>query len=268
MQDVIQLLLEHGYVVLFVWVLLEQAGLPIPAAPMLLAAGALAALGWLSLPVAIFVAVLGALPSDLAWYYLGRHRGTAALNVVCRIALEPDSCVRRTQDVFARHGLRSLLFVKFVPGLNAVAAPLAGAFRTRLRSFLAWDVAGALLWASVLVGLGHLLSDQIERFAQAVADLGIWAAVLFGGTVALYIAGKYLERRRFVRQLRIDRVTPDELRRKLEANENLVVIDLRSAIEIEIDPVTIPGALHMLPEELQQRHPEIPRDREVVLYCT
>ncbi|MCI0403802.1 MAG: VTT domain-containing protein [Acidobacteria bacterium] len=268
MSEAFQFLLRHGYAVLFGAVFAEQIGLPLPAIPVLLAAGALAGMKRFAFLAIVLVAVLASLLSDLIWYALGRRRGHSILNLLCRISLEPDSCVRRTEDVFARHGVRALVVAKFIPGLNTAAPPLAGMFRMRLSRFLLWDGAGALLWAGTFCGAGYLFSAQLERVATSAGRLGGWLVVLVLGALAAYISWKYIQRRRFIRQLRTARVTPEELMRKLEADEEIVVVDLRHSFEFEADSVKIPGSLHMLPEELNHRHTEIPRDREVVLYCT
>lgn len=268
MNEALQFLLRHGYAVLFAFVFAEQIGLPLPAIPILLAMGALAGIGQLSFIVALLVAVLASLMSDLIWYELGRRRGHSVLNLICRIFLEPDSCVRRTEDAFAQYSARALLIAKFVPGLNTVAPPLAGIFRIGLLRFLVFDSAGALLWAGAFSGAGYLFSAQLELIAMFALRLGIWLAVLLGGLLAAYIAWKYVKRQRFIRKLRIARITPEELMRKLETGEEIVVVDLRNSLHFEADGVKIPGAIHMLPEELERRHQEIPRDRDVVFYCT
>ncbi|HLE04701.1 MAG TPA: DedA family protein, partial [Anaerolineales bacterium] len=154
MNEAFQFLLRYGYAVLFGFVFAEQLGLPIPAIPVLLAMGALVGAGHFSLAIAIPVALLAALLSDVIWYQLGRYRGPSVLNLICRISLEPDSCVRRTENVFASHGARALLFAKFIPGLSTAAPPLAGIFRMRLPRFLIWDGAGTLLWIGTFVGTG------------------------------------------------------------------------------------------------------------------
>jgi membrane protein DedA with SNARE-associated domain len=268
MNELVQFVLRHGYAVLFFFVLVEQIGLPVPAVPALLAAGALAGANRVSLPAAILAAVSACLVSDLIWYELGRKRGQSMLSLLCRISLEPDSCVRRTEDVFARHGVRALLVAKFVPGLNTAAPPLAGMFRMRLARFLLWDAAGALIWAGTFCGAGYVFSAQLERVARLVGRLGAWLVVLLGSALAGYIAWKYIQRRRFLRQLRIARVPPEELMEKLTAREEVVVVDLRHSLEFDTDNVMIPGSLHLLPDELDHRHHEIPRDRDVILYCT
>ncbi|HKS97347.1 MAG TPA: VTT domain-containing protein [Terriglobia bacterium] len=268
MSETIRFLLRHGYSVVFVWVFAEQVGLPIPSAPILLGAGALAGQHHLSLAEALTLAVLASLASDLIWYELGRRRGHAVLNLICRISLEPDSCVRRTEDLFTRNGARSLLFAKFVPGLGTVAPPLAGLFRMRPSRFILWDVGGSLAWAGAFLGTGYIFSSQLERVAQYSLRLGSGLVVLLVAGLAGYLTRKYIQRRRFLRSLRIARITPEELKQKLEAGEPLVVVDLRNSTEFDAADGKLPGALHLDPREIEQHHDEIPRDRDVVLYCT
>lgn len=268
MSETLQFLLRHGYAVLFAWVFAEQLGLPIPAIPALLAIGALAGVDRFSFAMALTVAVIAALLSDTIWYQLGRHRGHSVLNLLCRISLEPDSCVRRTEDIYARHGPRALLFAKFLPGLSTVAPPLAGMFRMSLGRFLLCDGAGALLWAGAFIGTGFIFSAQLERVAALALRLGTGLLLLLLGLFAAYIFWKYVQRQKFLRQLRIARIAPAELKRMLDASEDIVVVDLRHSLEFEGDSVKLPGALHILPEEIEERHQEIPRDRDVVLYCT
>lgn len=265
MTEVLQFLVGHGYTVLFVYVFAEQIGLPLPAAPLLLAAGALAGAEQLNLALAIIVPSLAALLADTLGYELGRRRGSQILQLLCRISLEPDSCVRRTQDVFARHGARSLLVAKFIPGLSTVAPPLAGIFRMRISRFLLFDGLGAFI---AFTGLGFLFRDQLERLAASAMALGtrlVWILVV---ALAGYIGWKYLQRRRFLRELRIARITPDELKQSLDVGEDVIIIDLRHSLDFEAEPMTIPGALQFSPDQLEQRHNQIPRDRDVVLYCT
>jgi membrane protein DedA with SNARE-associated domain len=268
MNEAFQFLIRHGYTILFVGVLTEQIGLPLPAIPLLLAAGALAAAGQLNLVLALGLAVAAALFSDIVWYELGRRRGTRVLHLLCRIALEPDSCVRRTEDVFARHGARSLLVAKLIPGLSTVAPPLAGIFRMRFPHFLVFDGLGALVYVGIFTGLGYVFSDQLERVAASALQLGTWLGVVLVGGLAAYVLWKYIHRQRFLRQLRIARLTPDELKQQMDSGEHVVIVDLRHTAEFGAEPETIPGALHLSPEHLEQRHHEIPRDRDVVLYCT
>lgn len=268
MTETLQFLVQHGYTVLFVWVFVEQMGLPLPAPPLLLAAGALAGAEQLNLALATVLPSVAALLADTLGYELGRRRGTQILQLLCRVSLEPDSCVRRTQDVFARHGARSLLVAKFIPGLSTVAPPLAGIFRMRISRFLLFDGLGAFIWVGAFTGLGFLFRDQLERLAASAMGLGTGLVGILMVALAGYIGWKYVQRRRFLRELRIARMTPDELKQRLDVGEDVLIIDLRHSLDFEAEPVTIPGALQFSPDQLEQRHNQIPRDRDVVLYCT
>jgi membrane protein DedA with SNARE-associated domain len=268
MSDPLEFLVRHGYAVVFASVLAEQLGLPIPAVPVLLAAGALAGAGNLSLALVLALSLVGALAGDLLWYELGRRRGMRIVQLLCRISLEPDSCVRRTEGSFERHGARSLLFAKFVPGLSTVAPPLAGVFRMRLGRFFAFDAAGTLLWAGGFVALGFAFADELERIADQAAVLGGGLFALLLGGLGLYVVVKLASRRRFLRQLRIDRITPEELKRKIDAGEEVVVVDLRHSLDFEADPALIPGALRVDAARIEETPESMPRDREIVLYCT
>jgi membrane protein DedA with SNARE-associated domain len=258
-------LISNGYALLFGWVLLEQMGLPIPAAPLLIAAGALARAGKMNLTFAVVLAFIAVILADLFWYSLGRFRGGRILKLLCRISLEPDSCVRRTQNLFVRHGVHSLLVAKFVPGLNTAAPSLAGIFRMPVRRFMIFDSLGGFFWVVTVTSVGLILSDQLEQIALRWG--GRLVAVLAGSLTA-YVLWKFIQRRRFLRRLRIARITPQELMDKLTAGENISIVDLRQPMDIEAFPQMIPGALRIAMEEIEDRHGEIPRDRDVVLYCS
>ncbi len=261
MEEITRQLIEHGYLILFVWVLLDQAGLPLPSAPLLLAAGALAGLGELNIVWVLAVAAGAGLPGHLLLYEFGRRRGGRMLNLVCRVSLEPDSCVRRTEQLFGRHGARAILFARLVPALETVAPALAGIFRMRFGHFLAYSIAGTLIWSFVFVGLGFVFDEQLAWISQLAARLGDGLFVLLVGSFLIYLAAKYVRRRRFIRDLDVARITPEELRDKMEAGENIEIVDLRHAKDLEARPGTIPGALHIPVEEFDARHREIPRDR-------
>jgi membrane protein DedA with SNARE-associated domain len=258
-------LIRHGYALLFGWVLLEQLGLPIPAAPLLIAAGALARAGKMNLTFAVALAFIAVILADLFWYSLGRYRGVRILKLLCRISLEPDSCVRRTENLFVRHGVYSLLVAKFIPGLNTAAPSLAGIFRMPVRRFIIYDSVGGLFWVVTITSLGLIFSDQLERIALR---WGGWLVAALAGSLAAYVLWKFIQRRRFLRRLRMARITPKELMDKLTAGENISIVDLRQPIDIEAFPQMIPGALRIAMEEIEDRHGEIPRDRDVVLYCS
>ncbi|MGB7947266.1 MAG: VTT domain-containing protein [Candidatus Binatia bacterium] len=258
-------LIGHGYALLFGWVLLEQLGLPIPAVPLLIAAGALARTGKMNLTFAVALAFIAVILADLFWYSLGRYRGGRILKLLCRISLEPDSCVRRTENLFVRHGVHSLLVAKFIPGLNTAAPALAGIFRMPVRRFMIFDSLGVLFWVVTFTSLGLIFSDQLEQIALR---WGGWLVAVLAGSLAAYVLWKFIQRQRFIRGLRIARITPKELMDKLTAGENISIVDLRQPMDIEAFPQMIPGALRIGMEEIEDRHGEIPRDRDVVLYCS
>ncbi|MBZ5699402.1 MAG: VTT domain-containing protein [Acidobacteriia bacterium] len=268
MNEMLEFVVRHGYLLVFAWVFAEQAGLPIPSAPLLLAAGALSGSHQMNLGLAITFAVFGAVASDTLWYELGRRKGPRVLRFICRISLAPDSCVRQTQVSFERNGSHVLLVAKFIPGLNAMAAPLAGIIRMGRRRFVSSDALGALLWAGAFMVTGYAFSGELERIAAQAAYLGEGLLVLLLAAFAGYIGWKLYNRQKFLRGLHIGRITPEELKGKIDAGEDVIILDLRHALDFEAQPETIPGALHMDAAELEEAHEVIPHNREIVLFCS
>jgi membrane protein DedA with SNARE-associated domain len=266
MGHTVEFVVHHGYALLFWWLLAEQGALPLPSVPLLLACGALARSGQLNPALVVLSGLAACLIADNIWFQVGRRRGGRILHFLCRVALEPDSCVRRTENAFERYGVRSLLVAKFIPGLNAVAAPMAGSAGTRLGRFLWFDTLGVLIWLVTYCGIGYAFSDQIETVALYAMQMGRWAIVLMAALLAAWILWKYIQRQRFLRKLAVARITVEELRDKLDSGEQLLIIDLRSALQAEL--FSIPGALRISSEELAERHGDIPRDRDVILFCS
>jgi membrane protein DedA with SNARE-associated domain len=267
MNDIIQFLIHHGYAFIFVWMFGEQMGVPVPAAPVLLATGALAGEGELSLLAGIAIALIAILGSNVLWYWIGRKKGRPILALLCRISFKPDSCIRGTAEMFARHGSRSLLFAKFVPGISTLAPPLAGIFHMNLKKFLLLDVLGSLAWVGFYAGVGYIFSDELENVVLYAERTGSYLGVILVGGLATIILGKYARRLRFLHQLRISRISPEELEQKMEKGEPLVILDVRHALEVEAEPYEIPGAIFLPVETMEAHLPEIPLDREIILYC-
>lgn len=268
MNDVLEFLIAYGYFFVFGWVLAGQAGIPLPVVPLLIAAGALCGAGHLDFATVIALSVLATLLADGAWFWIGRRHGRRVLGFLCKMALEPDSCVRTTEDRFARRGLYALVIAKFIPGLSTVAPPLAGASAMTFRTFLLIEVVAALLWTLAFALPGFLLSGEIEKVTENVSAAGTWLLVALLASVVLYIAVKLLQRQLFFRQLRMARITPQDLKVAIDEGCNLMVVDLRHAADFDLDPLVIPGALRVAADELAARHHEIPRNRDIVLYCT
>jgi membrane protein DedA with SNARE-associated domain len=267
MANIIPFLIQHGYTVLFLWVFAEAIGLPIPVAPLLITLGALSGVGQMNLFLCIGLGVCAALLSDIFWYATGRLLGSKVLSMLCRISLEPDSCVRRTENIFARYGANALLITKFVPGLSAVSTPLAGTIDMRPSRFLLFDILGIIAWIGSYVLFGYIFSRELDRALDYAAGMGETLSVLVVGGLTLYILRKYALRRRFLRELFVAHITPEELKQKLDAGEDIMVIDVRHSLDFEADPYIIPGAL-IIPSEQLENHPDVPRDREIVVYCS
>src|ERR1017187_2327745 len=229
---------RHGYVLLFFWILAEQGALPLPSAPLLLACGALAKDGRLAPHWIVLTGVAACLIADNFWFMLGRRRGARVLHFICRVALEPDSCVRQTETAYQRYGSRFILFHTLV----------------------------ALIWISSVAGVGYIFSGQLDKAGDYAARMGSSVAVLAVGLLAAWIGWKFAQRRRFLKKLAVARITAAELKVKLKAGEEIVVVGVRTALASEVD--SVPGALRIPLEDLETRHDEIPRDRDIILFCS
>ena len=268
MNNALEFLIHHSSAVLFAAVLANQLGVPVPAAPFLIAVGALARTGEASPAVAIALALAAAFVAHSIWYEAGKRGGRRILKLVCRIAIEPDACVRRTENTFARYGLKTLLIAPFIPGLGAVSHPLSGMIGVPFARFILHSIGGIGLWASTLIGLGYVFGRQLVALVEGGSSAAAKLATAVAVAVAGYIVWKLLQRHLLLRRYRMARIGPEELREKIGAGHPITIIDLRHPQDIELEPRMIPGALRILPEELELRHREIPRGGEVVLYCT
>jgi membrane protein DedA with SNARE-associated domain len=257
---------RFGYALVFVWVLAEQAALPIPSIPLLIAVGALVRGERLNAAVALASCAAGSLIADSVWFYFGRRRGKRVLRFLCRISISPDSCVRKTEKAFQRYGLNTLLVAKFVPGLNAVAAPLAGDSGIGVMRFIVVDTLGILIWSGAYIGIGYLFAGQLELAFDYVERLGSGLLIVAAGLFAAWIFWKWTQRRKLLKQLDVDRITPEELRERMDAGEALYIVDVSGGPENE--PASLAGALRISPEELAAAPDRIPRDREIILYCS
>jgi membrane protein DedA with SNARE-associated domain len=268
MEQLTALLVQYGLMVVFANVFLEQAGVPVPAVPTLLVAGALAAGGGPSLAAIIGVAVLGSLLGDIIWYVAGRIYGMRVLQLLCRISISPDSCVRETETRFMRWGPVSLIIAKFVPGFSTVAPPLAGALRIKCSRFLFYSALGAALWAGLAAVAGTLFHRQIDWLLAKLGEMGIYALIVVAVALALFVAVKWRERRRFFKALRMARISVDDLYRLMQEGAEPVVVDVRSPSAREIDPRRVPGAIPIDVHNLDAELARVPPDRDIIVYCT
>jgi membrane protein DedA with SNARE-associated domain len=249
-------------------VLLEQLGLPVPAYPTLVVAGALAAHGAIPFPRLALAVLVATLAADTLWFLLGRRHGAFMLKLVCRMSLSPDTCVRQTEGIFERYGMRGLLVAKFIPGFSMVAPPLAGSLRVPLSRFLLYDTGGTLLWGGSALLLGVVFRQAVDRVLGTLEALGTRALWILGGALVLFILGKWTQRYRFLRVLRMARITAEELRAMMDRGETPLVFDVRGRKTRELDPRRIPGAVVLDLPDLDQQVVGLPRDGDIVLYCT
>lgn len=257
-----------GLTAIFANVLLNQLGLPVPVIPTLIFAGALANDGRLSGGGLFATAVVACAIGDTAWYLSGRWYGNRVMKLLCRISMTPDSCVSQTQTRFERWGVNALIVAKFVPGLSLIAPPLAGATRMNFLQFTGFSALGSVAWVGVYVAGGMLLGPQIERLLPHMHALGRVALIVIAALLGVYILFKWWQRRRFFAFLRMARITVQELYRMLDSGAAPVIVDVRSETARSLQPRRIPGALHVPVQHMEQHIQELPRDREIVLYCT
>ncbi|HSV60505.1 MAG TPA: VTT domain-containing protein [Variovorax sp.] len=268
MQELLELATRHGVAVVFLATLAARLGAPVPASAVLVVAGGLVAAGDLSLVAVLGVAVLANVLGDGAWYYAGRHFGYRVMRLLCKVSMSPDSCVRRSESLITDWGGASLLAAKFVPGVSVVAPPMAGALHMPLLRFTLFDAAAGLIWTGVFVGLGWVFSEQIQAVLDAMANAGAVGAALLVALIIIGVGMRWWRRRAVLRDLDMMRIGVDELRALLDDSESApVVIDVRSEAATAIDPRRIPGALPMHPDGIERHVPQLPRDREIVLYC-
>lgn len=265
MHELQPLIQQHGLTLLFFNVLLEQLGLPIPAYPALIVAGALALQSsGVPLGQALAVAVSACLIADLIWFFAGRRYGGFMLRSVCKVSLSPDSCIRQSQSLYLRIGPRALLISRFLPGASALTTTMAGMTRTPLPRFLAYDCAGAALWAGSALMLGSIFSSAVDRLLDWLTEYASVGVSALLGAFTLFIAWKLWQRFSLLkRTARIPRISVDELRARLDAGEPPLILDVRAQFDDEAIPGSIAfsldGALDQLGDSLT--------DKDVVIYC-
>jgi membrane protein DedA with SNARE-associated domain/rhodanese-related sulfurtransferase len=259
---------QYGLTVVAINVLLNQIGLPVPVVPTLVVAGAIAANGQLTLGWLFLAAVCACVVADCLWYGIGQKYGIRVLKVLCRISLEPDSCVNETQSQFDRWGVNSLVIAKFVPGWATIAPPLAGAMRIGWPRFIGLSALAAMLWAGAWLLAGVLFNTQIERLLIRLDQVGSIALVAGVSLLTAYVGYKWWERRRFYQMLRMARISAAELHELMQSGTEPIIIDVRSSTARALEPHSIPGALHISLTDVAVHLKDLPRDRDIILYCT
>jgi len=260
--------MKYGYFILFLWVMTEQIGVPIPSTPLLITAGTLTAAHKLSLPLVVMAIVLGCLVSDTLWYFMGKRYGGAVVRLLCRLSMESKTCVKKTEGYFTRNGERALLLAKFIPGLGTVAAPIAGQTSMPLHLFLAYDTAGALLWALAFTLAGRFFGDFLKHNPNIFPSITHVAGFLFVLLLIGFLIYRFTRQRAFIKEMRTARMEPEDLKGILDNGQKVYIIDLRHPLDYLPDPRTLPGAVLLTPDKLVEHTDNIPRDCDVVLFCT
>jgi membrane protein DedA with SNARE-associated domain/rhodanese-related sulfurtransferase len=262
-------LIEHyGVVIVFVAVLVDQLGLPIPAMPLLMIAAGGAAAGRGFTAELFCGSVAACLLADAVWFSIGRAYGMSVLKTLCRISLEPDSCVSTTQTRFERWGVNSLVVARFVPGLGIIAPPLAGALGVGWPRFALLSGASAALWTFTGLAAGRVLQTEIDALLGHLQHLGGVAVIAVLALLGAYVAYKWWQRRKFYAELRVARVTVEDLYRMMEAGGEPVIVDVRTHTARRLEPRWIPTAIHAPVESMASTLEDLPRDRDIVVYCT
>lgn len=268
MTAIVDALIQHGYLILFAWVFLDQLALPVPALPMVLAAGALAGEGHLNIGICLAIVVAACIPANLFWYWLGIRQGNKVLTLICMISLEPDTCVSSTTSLFHRYGTASVLLSKFVPGLQTIAPPLAGLLGVSFRRFMLVNAIGSLLYGIAFLLPGYWAHGLITDIGRVLAEYGTISTSILVALLATWLLWKIVHRQLFVRSLRGRRVQPLNLHEMIQAGEPVQVADLRQRMEFNAYPYTIPGAFRVPLDVFDETVAKLSKDRLLVLFCT
>jgi membrane protein DedA with SNARE-associated domain/rhodanese-related sulfurtransferase len=269
----IEFFVGHAYAILFLWVLVEQLGLPVPSIPLLLTAGTLSATHRVHIVPALIAVVVACVLSDSTWFALGRRFGGGVIRLLCKMSMEASTCVAKTEGYFGRRGAETLLFAKFVPGLSTVAAPIAGQTGMAYPRFLLYDLSGTLLWSLSFLLAGRFFGDIAKRSQGFFALLSHFAVAVFILMVVGFFIWRVVKQRRFLSRVRELRLEPSDLKQmldyaQLDGTAQPFIVDLRHPLDYLPDPRVLPGAVRIGPSELAALAGRIPRDRDIILYCT
>jgi membrane protein DedA with SNARE-associated domain len=270
MTDLLSLISHHGYVFLAALCFAEAIGLPLPAALAILTAGAVAAYGPLHFYLVFGVALATMIFGDVILYFMGRVSGWALLGFLCRLSANPETCILRSAEYFYRRGKLTLLFAKFIPGINTMSPPLAGSMKMRFGDFLQYDAIGAIFYVGAYAGAGYLFSDALRAITRGLRSAGFAAEVIFGIGLGAYVIYRIWVYRKYRLLDVIPRVPAEELAKRLasDAAKNMLIADVRSHGYYDADSERIAGSIRIEPNNLVEEIKSLPKDREIYLYCT
>ena len=269
MNDVLSSVWQHGYLLVFLFVLAEACGLPAPAALALIAAGAASAAHILSAPIAVGFAILAMLIGDVLLFFLGRYMGWALLSILCRLSLNPETCILRSAETFYKRGKLTLLFAKFIPGVNTMAPPLAGSMKMRFSQFVRLDLAGALIYAATYIAVGYLFRDFVVKITRGIQGASHALAEVIFAAVLVFIFYRVVQYRRYKTTDIVPRIAVTELaKRMLEDEKDILIVDVRSHGYYDSGSARIAGSIRLEPNQLSEELNALPRDKDIFVYCT
>jgi membrane protein DedA with SNARE-associated domain len=270
MTDLLSIISRHGYLFLAIVCLAEAIGLPLPAALAILTAGAVAAYGHLHLYLVFGIALVSMVIGDIALYFMGRFSGWALLGFLCRLSANPETCILRSAEYFYRRGKVTLLFAKFIPGINTMSPPLAGSMKMSLGDFLQFDTLGAILYIGAYSAVGYIGSDILRDITRGLRSAGSAAEMVFGVGLAVYVIYRIYIYRKYRLLDIVPRVPAEELAHRLMSDtaHNMLIADVRSHGYYDADSERIAGSIRIEPNNLIEEVKNLPKDREIYLYCT
>lgn len=270
MDDLLPLISRHGYLLLASVCFAEAIGLPLPAAIAVVTAGAVAAYGKLHFYSVFVFAFTAMLAGDLILYFVGRVSGWALLGILCRLSANPETCILRSAEYFYRRGKQTLLFAKFIPGINTMSPPLAGSMKMRPKDFVQFDAIGTALYVGVYSTVGYIFSGVLQDITRRLRSAGSAAEVVFVIGLGAYVLYRIWLYRKYRLLDAVPRVNVGELARRLASDEkhSILIADVRSHGYYDAESQRIAGSIRIEPNNLEEEIKNLPRDREIYLYCT
>jgi len=270
MNDLLSIIARSGYALTFGLLFAEALGLPFPAAIALVAAGAAIASHALSGPAVLLAAMLALMIGDSAQFWLGRYTGWALLGFLCRMSMNPETCILRSAESFYKRGKSTLIIAKFIPGINTMAAPLAGSMKMRFGQFLRLDFAGALLYTVTYLLVGYVSRDFLAVTLRGFHVAGRVMEVILITALVVYAIYRTVQFRRYRKYRIMPRVQVQELAARLKSDQGnrVLIVDVRSHGYYDVGAERIAGSIRIEPNNLEEEIKHLPKDKDIYLYCT
>jgi len=270
MNDLLSMMARHGYALTFALLFAEAIGLPFPAAIALVAAGAAIASHTLLAPGVLLAAMVALILGDSAQFWLGRYSGWALLGFLCRLSMNPETCILRSAESFYKRGKATLLVAKFIPGVNTMAAPLAGSMKMRFGQFLRLDFSGALLYSTTYLLVGYLSRDFLAATLRGFHAAGRAMEVVVITALIVYSVYRAAQFRKYKKYRIMPRVQVEELAARLASDDagRVLIVDVRSHGYYDIGTERIKGSIRIEPNNLEEEIKNLPKDKDIYLYCT